>query len=251
MNKSNKYGILGSIVFCGIIVILLMFIFLPGKKAPEDEGIMVSFGESVEGSGREEIPASKPIEKPIVKTPPPAKPVKQELMTQTDNSLAIEEQKKKEKVRKEQEAIEKQRAIEERRIAEQKRKEQDAIDKANTMNGMFGNSTSSGSGTSSGDTQQGNPVGKGSSGGNSWSLGGRNLMGSLVRPAYNQNVEGKITVTIRVDQNGNVTSASIGTPTTISDVQTRNAAIDAARNTRFTKGKDISTGSITYNFKLN
>ncbi len=272
MNKSNKYGILGSFLFCGILLLLLLFIYLPGLKKPEDEGLMISFGETEEGSGMTETPAPKPVEVPVTAPPKPVKPVKsvkQDLMTQNDNSLAIAEQKKKDKQRKEQEllerqqlenervaqrkqqeAIERQRLENERIQAEKDRKRQEAIDKANSMNGMFGNNNSTGSGSSTGDTQQGNPVGKGSSGGNSWSLSGRNLSGRLVSPSYNEDVEGKITVNIRVDQSGRVTSASIGSPTTISDSQTRNAAISAAQNTRFSSGKDVSSGSITYNFKL-
>lgn len=230
----------------------------------EDEGIIVSFGDNQNGSGK----TDRPTEIPTV-TPPPAskptkqeKPSKQDLMTQTDNSLAVAAQKKKDKERKQQAEIEKQREtariqaaenqrIEaERRIADQKRKEQAAVDKANAMDGMFGNNNSTGSCTSTGDTRQGNPAGKGSSGGNSWSLNGRSLTGRLVSPSYDRDVEGKITVNIRVDENGNVLTATIGLPTTISDAQTRNAASAAARNTRFTAGKGVSTGSITYNFNL-
>ena len=118
------------------------------------------------------------------------------------------------------------------------------------MNGMFGNNNSAGSGTTTGESMQGNPVGKGSSGGNSWSLNGRNLTGRLVTPSYDKDVEGKITVNIRVNQNGNVISTSIGSPTTISEANTRNAAMAAAQNTHFSSGKDISAGSITYNFNL-
>ncbi len=133
-------------------------------------------------------------------------------------------------------------------VTEQKRKEQEAINKA--KDGMFGSNNSTGSDIGTGTTQQGNPGGQGSSGGNSWSLSGRSLSGRLVSPSYDKDVEGKITVNIRVDQSGRVVSASIGSPTTISDAATRNAAVSAAQNTRFTSGKDISTGSITYNFNL-
>ena len=251
MKKSNTYGVIGSILFCGILILLLLLIYLPGLKAPEDEGLMVSFGNTEQGSGMTETPTPKPA---VIPEPVPVakavKPVKQDLMTQTDNSFAIAEQKKKDELRKQQEALERQRVEKERIAAEQKRKEQEAINNANAMNGLFGNNNSSGSGTTTGETQQGNPVGKGSSGGNSWSLSGRNLSGRLVSPSYNEDVEGKITVNIRVDQSGKVISASIGSPTTISDTQTRNAAMAAAQNTRFTTGKDISSGSITYNFKL-
>lgn len=251
MKKSNLYGVTGSAIFCLIILLLLLFIVLPGMKTPEDEGIMISFGETFDGSGMTETPAVKPVEVPQPVTPPPTKPVKQDLMTQTDNSLAIaEEKKRKEQERREQEVLEKQRLEAQRRAAEEQRKKQEAIDKAKAMDGMFGNNNSTGSGDQTGQTQQGNPVGQGSSGGNSWSLSGRSLSGRLVSPSYDKDVEGKITVNIRVDQSGRVVSASIGSPTTISDAAARNAAVSAAQNTRFTSGKDISTGSITYNFNL-
>lgn len=251
MKKSNKYGILGSILFCGILVLLLLFIYMPGMKAPEEEGLMVSFGDTEQGSGMTETPMPRPQVTPVSPPPKPTvKPVKQDLMTQSDKSFAIAEKQRKDELRKQEEALERQKKAQERAVAEQKRKEQEAIDNANAMNGLFGNNKSSGSGTSSGETQQGNPVGKGNSGGNSWSLSGRNLSGRLVSPNYSEDVEGKITVSIRVDPSGKVISASIGSPTTISDTQTRSAAVSAAQNTRFSTGKDISSGSITYNFKL-
>lgn len=237
----------GSAIITGLLLLLLFLLVMPGVKMPEDEGIMVSFGDAVDGVGMVETPTAPSTE---VATPPAAtpKPNKQDYMTQDDNSLAIAEQKKKEK--QEREALEKQRLEEARVASEKKRKEQEAIDKANSMNGLFGNGGSTGSGTTSGNTTQGNPAGSGSSGGNSWSLSGRSLSGRLVSPSYDNDVEGKVTVSIRVDATGKVTSASISSPTTISDQATRNAAIAAARSTRFTSGSGIATGTITYNFNL-
>jgi len=248
VRRSKIYGITGSVLIVGLLILLLFLLVMPGQKEPEDEGIMVSFGEVDMGSGKTETPTEQPTVKPV--TPPPAttKPVKQEVLTQNDNSLAIAEQKKKDK--KEKEALERQR-LEEIRIAnEKKQAQQEAIDKANAMNGLFGNNNSAGSGTTSGDSRQGNPAGSGNSGGNSWSLNGRSLNGTLVTPSYDNNVEGKVTVNIRVDENGNVIGATIGSPTTISDAATRNAATSAAKRTRFSSGNGVSTGSITYNFKL-
>jgi len=118
------------------------------------------------------------------------------------------------------------------------------------MNGLFGNGGSTGSGTTSGNTTQGNPAGSGSSDDISLSLSGRYFIGEPFRPSYDNDVEGKVTVSIRVDASGRVTSASISSPTTISDQATRNAAIAAARSTRFTSGSGIATGTITYNFNL-
>jgi hypothetical protein len=40
-------------------------------------------------------------------------------------------------------------------------------------------------------------------------------------------------------------------PTTISDATTRNGAISAARQTRFSGGSGVVVGTITYFYKLN
>lgn len=250
MKKSELYGSAGSMTFMVLLLLFLFLLFMPGTKMPEEEGIMVSFGDAIEGGGpmQEVQPETKPVET----SPPPAsatKPVKQDLMTQDDNSLAIAEQKKKE--REAREAAERERKEQARIEAERKRKEQEAIDKANAlMGGMGSNTGSTGSGSTSGNTSQGNPLGSGSSGGNSWSLNGRSLSGRLVQPSYNSNEEGRITVSIRVDANGNVTSASVGSPTNISSTELRNAAISAAKATKFTSGNGVAAGTITYNFRL-
>lgn len=248
MKKSELYGVTGSAVITGLLILLLFLLVMPGLQKPEDEGIMVSFGETENGAGSTLTPA-KEAPKPVA-TPTPVTPkaVKQDVMTQDDNSLAIAEQKKKEK--REKEALERQQLEEQRKANEKKRREKEAIEKASAMNGLFGNQNSSGSGNTTGDGRQGNPAGSGNSGGHSWSLNGRSLTGTLVTPSYDKDVEGRITVSIRVDESGNVIAATVGSPTTISDAATRNAAVTAAKRTRFSSGNGISTGTITYNFKL-
>lgn len=256
MSKSEKYGLIGSVTTTALLILLLFLIVMPGLKTPEDEGIMISFGNANDGAGVTQTPAATaqpepPAPKPVTPTTTPkVTPPKENLMTQKDPSVvAIEEQKKKEK--QEREAQERKKREEEQRIAEQKRKEQEAIDKANnSMSGLFGNGGTTGSGNTSGTSTQGNPAGSGTSGGNSWSLSGRSLRGTLVQPSYEKDVEGKITVSIRVNASGNVVSATIGTPTTISDSVIRNAALAAARSTKFSAGNSEAAGSITYNFRL-
>ena len=267
MKKSTKYGLIGSGLSGIGLFLLLWLVVFPGlpNEPKEEEGLIVSFGNSDNGSGKTESPAPTTKDEPsrskssltvptFDKPTKTAKSIKQDFITQTDKSLQIAEQKEREKLRdqlrKEQVASENLRLEAVRQAAEKSRKEQAAIAKANSMNGMFGNNNSSGSGTGTGESQQGNPVGKGSSGGNSWSLNGRSLTGRLVSPKYDKDVEGKVTVNIRVNENGNVTSAVIGSPTTISDAETRNAAKNAATNTRFTGGNGTAAGSITYNFRL-
>lgn len=165
-------------------------------------------------------------------------------------------------------AAEQQRLAQEARAAEQKAKS----DRAKSLGvNAFGNSGGSGSGgfglgsgngpgsgagkgngigDGIGDGTRGNPFGKGTSNGNTWSLEGRTLSGNISKPAYRENVEGKITVRIRVDDNGNVISATIGSPTTIADESLRNSTLESARRTKFSSGKGIAIGQIVYHFKL-
>lgn len=280
LNNSKLYGFLGTSFFCILLFLFMWYYIIPFTtltESTQEEGIMVSFGdnENAGGMGSSSEPLAAPeaeILAPTKQQKATSRPAsKEQLVTTNDNanaiSIAEQKQKQKEIDRKQKQIIEQQQIDAENRIAQQKRKEQEAINKAGaTVNGLFtngstksgigngkgsGNGTGNGSGNGSESGLQGNPAGHGNLGGNSWSLNGRNLMGTLISPSYKRDVEGKVTVNIRVDQNGNVTSTSIGSPTTISDGQTINAAFDAAKRTHFTNSNDISSGSITYNFKLN
>lgn len=281
VRKSSLYGLFGSALSCIILFLIMWFYVMPyAAIVPpvEEEGLMISFGNSDEGGGMGEELMGTPNEDPAPSTikettTTKPQPVTQAVQTSTSNvkstssndyitqseaSLAIAEKRKQEQQEKAaQLAIENARIANEKRIADQKRREQDAINKANSsMSGLFGNSTSAGNGngtgTGSGEGpgRQGNPAGKGYSGGHSWSLNGRSLSGTLASPSYDKDVEGKVTVNIRVNENGQVVSTSIGSPTTISDADTRNAAISAAKRARFSTGGGMAAGSITYNFNL-
>ena len=261
VRKSDIYGIVGSALFCGVVVLLLVLIAMPGQPVPEDEGIVVSFGTSFEGGGQqvaEALPAPQPQpEAPQPAAPQPEPQPAEEMLTQESPSVAMQEQQEQEEEaarlaeeqrrREEEEA----RLAEERRIAEQKR-QQEAIERAQaTVGSVFGQTvTPEGSGTGEGDARQGNPVGQGSSEGHSWSLDGRALVGKLIDPLYEVNVEGRVTVSIRVDESGNVVGVSIGRPTDISDAAIQQAALDAARKAKFSVGDNVAVGTITYHFKL-
>lgn len=118
-------------------------------------------------------------------------------------------------------------------------------------------------GTGEGVGNQGHPAGSpdgnlstagtGTSG-NSASLAGRSLVGSLPRPDYGAPEEGRVIVDITVDQQGKVIAAayrSVGSTTqnkTLVD-----AAIKAARQARFNVDENAAinqTGTITYNFRM-
>lgn len=270
MNKSKLYGLIGSTLSSSLLLLCLWFLVLSVPKTAEDEGFQVSFGDSYDAGGvGDGVPSMKPAqaanEEPVKKvTETPTKTSVTKVFTQTENSVSITEKKEKDKIKKEQQELINQQNEKNKRLAEQKQKELDARIKAdNLIGGTFGGNNVAGNGKSGGDGSgkgygsgsgngiEGNPAGKGNSGvGADLKLGNRKYMGNPPKPNYPKDVEGKITVIIMVDENGVVTSQSIGSPTTISDAEMRRAAVSAANKTRFTQGKGIETGSITYNYKL-
>ncbi len=254
LEKSKLYGLISALLFSLLLFLFLWFVYMPYNERPQDEGIMVSFGDYFEGSGLgEAIAGVEDFE--TTPTSVPQKAVEQELITQeSEKSLVLPKQDEKSETQKRKEAeLERQRQAEQARraaiAAEEKRKQEAAAKSESLIGGAFGNK-GAGSGTTTGDTREGNPVGSGISGGHGWSLSGRSLKGSLATPNYPSNVEGRITVNIRVDESGRVVGTSIASSSNISDAQTRKAAEDAAKRTTFTAGSGVASGTITYNFRL-
>ena len=250
IKKSEIESAISTALICVIILLILIFGGMKAHHDEMDEGIMISMGDFDDGYG-EHTPTPNPT--PVTQTTStPTKPVatntvNEKLINQEDPSVALEREKRKkeqEEARKKAEEAERQAKI----LAEQEAKKNQI---SNLAGGAFKN-TGKGSGTTSGDTNQGNPVGQGTQGGNSWSLAGRSLIGSLYRPNYAGNQEGIIVVDIRVDASGKVYSASINTSkTNISDERLRKESVDAALKNKFTSGNGPAMGTITYKFILN
>ena len=268
-NKQKRHIIasVGTVLFMLLLFLLLWFITLTAFKPEEEEGVEVAFGEVADAGGyMAEQSEAVPMPAPEPAAPPTASaPSDNDLMTQEDEeSLALRrEQERKERERREAEAAEKQRQREEqarleaerqaREAAEaaQRAKEAEAVAKANQFGSLFGQTgNTSGSGSSQGSGQRGNPVGHGSVGGNSWSLAGRGIKGTLPQPSNDFKQEGKVVVQIRVNAAGQVVSATIKGGD-VSDKQTQQLALDAARKAKFTEGDHDQIGTITYIFKLN
>lgn len=277
MNNETKAkiesGALTALIMA-LILLLLWYVAIDAPRETEEEGVEVAFGDNEDGGGAEPNVVPMP-DIPITQAPPPTPqaPSDNDLVVQEDEeSLALarqrEEERKKRaeqeelvrKQREEEARLEAERRAEEQRLAEERARiaaeEQEKRDRANNMmSGMFGNNQqgAQGSGTTQGSTTQGsqNPVGHGSVGGNSWSLAGRNIK-ALPRPSTQFNQAGKVVVNIQVNSEGKVISASIGEGTNVSDYQTRQVALEAARKAEFSPSDNkIQVGTITYTFKLN
>lgn len=255
LRKEQIYGLLGTLIACMLLGLMLWFVYMPliqQDVTTQEEGVMISFGDSPDGGGNDMsvqdvyVPA---VQNQAAKVEQ-QKTSQQEVVTQNEASEAqvvkTNKAKNDKNVKQDLQNQEQQRAA-----ANQKHQAEMTNAAQNLVGGAFGNSGGNGSGTTTGDTRQGNPAGRGTAGGNSWSLDGRDLASTLVKPRYVSNEEGRVTVGIRVDASGNVTSVSVVPPTNISDAAMRNAAMDAARRTKFSGGRGISVGTITYNFRLN
>jgi len=113
---------------------------------------------------------------------------------------------------------------------------------------LFGESANVTGAETKGAEQRGNPLG--SNYGNSWSLPGRSIKGTLEMPSNNFKQEGKVIVQIRVNTAGNVVAATV-VGGDVSDKQTQKLALEAAKKAKFTEGEQDQIGTITYIFKLN
>ena len=257
MTQKTKRHIIASVgtaLFMFLLFLLLWFVYLTAYVPEEEEGVEIAFGEVEEAGGymAEQLEAM-PLPAPEPAAPvQPASPAEEEMLTSEEQeALALDEAKKKREAE-EKARLEAERKAREAAEAEKKAKETEAIAKANQFGSLFGQSgNTTGSGDSQGNGQKGNPIGHGSVGGNSWSLAGRGIKGTLPTPSNNFKQEGKVVVQIRVNAAGQVIDARETTGGTISDKQTVQLALEAARKAKFTEGDHDQIGTITFIFKLN
>jgi len=241
-------GVLFTIGFNAmILMILLLFGFTTPLPLPEEEGVMVDFGDSDTGMGL--VEPTKQEE--AVSTPPNS--AEEANMTQNfEEAIAVKEQKQNTTEQK----VEK---TETQKIEEQRKIDAAALYSNNSSE----SSSSSSEGNAGGNGNQGKPNGDPNSNqyngtgvgksGIGWSLQGRSVQ-ALPKPAYNSNEQGDVVVKITVDRDGRVVSAVPGYKgTTTMDSGLLNAAKQAALNTRFDKNPNAQatqSGTITYRFVL-
>lgn len=289
--SDKSLGVFGTIVFHLLLLLALIFISISSVD-PGDEGILVELGDSPTGQGQftpsSSAPAAQTSTPPAsqpASTPPPtpsaSTPARQQVLTQnTEEAPAISAQEKarqEEQKRIAEQERQRQAEIERQRKAEQERQRQEELERQKreqqaaaariAVSEAFSNSGSNsqsagdtgGSGTQgalTGDPNATNRTGTGlGNKGVEYSLKGRNHIGNLPKPVYNVQESGRVVVRIVVDREGRVTHAEHrlqGSTTTSSALI--NAAIDAARKTRFNSDPNATPsqeGTITYVFDLN
>ena len=269
--KLDKKGLLGTVVFHSIILILFMvFGFTTPLPLPGEEGILINFGADNVGLGTTEPAMAEPQARQEMERQP-SPPVEtsqaeaeESVMTQnieeapavaSSNESIIEESP--EPVQEETKPVE--QPEEEKPVEEPRRPDPRTL--------YPGRSTSSSTSSSEGVTQaggnQGSPSGSTESSsyigeglgteGISFSLEGRGKV-TLPEPRFEGQKQGIVVVEIIVDRDGNVISAREGVRgSTTADPYLLNAAKEAALKSKFTAKSDAAVrqrGQITYQFKL-
>jgi colicin import membrane protein len=268
---TNKYGILGTFLYHGILILIIVFLgFSTPLPLPAEEGILINFGTEEFGLGEIEpaysdLPDNQAI-KPRKEESIP-KPDKGEIITQDfEESASLKEEKVTTEKKTEKKEVVPETITETKEeettqpVVEEKKVNERALYKGKGAT----NETSGNEGITQGDGNQGSITGSPDSdnyssglsqgsGGITFSLAGRNPL-YLPKPKYEYDVEGKVVVEIRVDRNGNVTYARAGVKgSTTNDENLTKAAQEAALKARFDSNPDAAftqTGTITYHFIL-
>lgn len=276
-DKDKRKGLIGTILFHTILFLAFIFLGLTYIEPPEEEGIVVNFGNSETGFGEEEpAPANDPTDEekqatPSISQPSSIQKSKEEALTQEEiATLSIEAKLKKEE--KERKAVEEKNRLEEesRIAAENKRKEEEANKKKaesdKLFNGAFGqnNGNSKSQGINKGPGNQGDPngipgannYGPGGPGGDGkigFSLSGRKMVQKPIIVENSQD-QGKVVVKIIVDKYGKVTKATAGEKgTTSTSSYLKKISEEAALKTKFDANPNAAeeqVGTMTFTFKL-
>jgi len=267
--KEHKTGIIGTIVFHVIIAAIFMFFgYTTPLPLPDEEGILINFGDDEDGFGQVEPQYSQSSSQQTVQEEQESVPetstsdASDGAVTQDyEEAPAVKEQGKKEEKKEVKTEIKPEPKEE---VTEVKKEEQKVNERALLPGRDRTNDSNSSEGETQGDKNQGsttgsvdsqNHVGGESMGtsGTSFSLSGRNPE-SLPKPDYNYQIEGKVVVEITVDKYGNVTNANPGVKgSTTLDANLLAAAKKAALRAKFDKKPDAPAyqkGTITYFFRL-
>ena len=284
--KGEYIGALGALLVHVAVIALLILVSFTVPQPDEDAGgvpVMMGNVESARGFDDPSLVDVDVLDEDAVAPAEtaPELPSKQDLLTQTEEETVTlkpkTEEPKKETVKpkevakpkepvKKPEKTEAEKAAEAKRLAEEKaERERKAAEEAarKRVSGAFGkgaqmegNKGTSAGGTGTEGSKEGNSstgAKTGTGGYGTFDLGGRSLgTGSLPKPAYNVQEEGRVVVNITVNPAGQVISTGINPQTNTVSSALRKAAEDAAKKARFNTvdGVTNQTGTITYYFNL-
>lgn len=244
--RSKRCGAIAAAAYVVLWILLMLLVSISIDAPLSEQGILVNFGDVENAGGQLDMALNERSEK--VAAPKPQNIAPQEPLLTSDDDSAPEVMQSTEKTQPKKDVV------------REEPKPREVNPKA-LFPGMTQQSQSKSEGQTQGEGNQG--VEHGSldgkhvdgggigTGGSNFELSGRSLIGSLPKPLYNSDEEGKVVVRIVVDSKGNVTSATRTVGTNITSAALVDAALKAARSARFSAsdGQDVQEGTITYVFK--
>ncbi len=252
-NKDEKKALTGTVLFHLALIALFLFTGLTYlEPPPPEEGILINFGTSSQGSGAVQAQANVETEQQVIKETisqesSPSKAVAEEMITSDAEEAPKINTEKSESIREEEVVKEEPKPSKELSDAMSKWK-----NKSENKSTSDGNTNNQGDqGDPSGSLESGSYVGGSGGSGFSFNLGGRRMVAKPRIKDVSQE-EGKVVVDIIVDKYGNVVRATPGArgSTTTSSILYK-IAKDAALSTKFNTDNDApeqQKGQIVFTF---
>jgi colicin import membrane protein len=267
MGKSER-GIVGTTLFHGIILVIVIFLgFIVPYPPPDEEGILINFGTDETGLGDQEPMYSETPEEvpPLPQEAATPEETREEIIAQDFEEAPAVKPPEVEKRKEVKEVPREEKPLPEKETPLPPVEEPPKVDERALYKGRADTDETSGSeGITQGEGNQGSITGSPGSdnyldglssgkGGIDFSLAGRNPI-SLPKPDYNVQEAGKVVVRIRVNREGIVTYAEAGAQgTNTLNKELLEAARKAALKARFNSSPDAAytqQGTITYHFVL-
>lgn len=250
-NKEKRKGLIGTILFHLILLVIFIFFGLTYIHPPEEFGVQVDFGNSEQGMGQveNEQPTAETQEEetPAVQTPTEPVISEQDVTTQEIEETVTVQKKEEKKETKKTETVQKQVQTPSNKLLE-------AMNKNNSTEASQASSEGNKSGVGNMGRPDGEPNGDpsgGGAGGLEFNLAGRRW---VQKPNLKNNSQefGTIVVSITVDKYGNVTKATGGAKgSTTASAHLTKLAEEAAYKAKFTANPDAAEeqfGTITIRF---
>lgn len=240
----RKIAVMATVVyFLVLAAIIFLFSFrLNSSLDPLAGGMMIDFGNTETGSGNHDLPDAKIDRRTTAETAVlPRELLTQDIEDAPHRQTAV----KPEKQKTVQPAEQPQKTVDRRALFPG---QSDAVSPSEGENTGKGNQGRP-DGIAGGNRMDGSGSGNGS-----FSLEGRKIVGSLPEPEYNADAQGRVIVEVRVNQQGQVTSAAFrsnGSTTTnhilvqAAERAAKKAVFNVDENAPFTQ-----VGTITYNFRM-